>query len=143
MAAMNYQITLNEEQARITMLALEIYSRIGMGQLQTITEHPDVFSRVRQQPRVQSETVRVELQQIKRVIFPELDPVGMYHSISSPEISDSNRVAYEILQVIRHRLSWDAAGNAPTRTSDMIGVIYDAPRKTSKQPLPTIVPVEG
>jgi len=140
---MNYHITLNEEQARITMLALDIYSRLGMGQLDTITEHPDLFSRIRKQQRIEAEIVRAELQHIKRVIFPELDPVGMCHSTSSREISDSNRVAYELLQVIRHRLSWDAAGNPPARTSDMVGVIYDDPMKTSKQPLPTIVAVKS
>jgi len=129
-----YELTINETHAQVLINALELYSRMGMGQLSFLMEHQDLQKRLVVGPDSHFETVRGTLEFLKKIIFPEL-PLNGYYSISSPEINDANRVAYEMLQVVRHRMAWDRLqGKQPSGFS----VIYDEPMKTSAQPLPTI-----
>ena len=134
-----YKLTLNETQAQVMVDALDIYMRLGMGQLTEIAEHPDLRKRIFQTDDSMSMgPIRAVLKALKHVIFRDLGD-NHYFSISSPEIGDCNRVANDIRQVIRHRLSWDRAGNPPERDNwTMFGPIYDPPKKYSNEPLPTI-----
>ena len=48
-------------------------------------------------------------------------------------------ISWDIYQVARYRLSWDAAGNPPKRDfSNMMGVNYDDPLKRGDEPLMAI-----
>ena len=137
---MEYNLKINEAQAQVLTDALNIYARLGMGQIYEILEHPDL----RQRMLDSLETYgimgycREVCEMLRRTIFGL--PANTYYSISNREISDRNRIAYDLLQVIRHRLVWDRAGNPPERDhKTMFGPIYDEPMHFSEeQPLPSI-----
>ena len=132
-----YNLTLTETQLRTVQKALDCYSRIGMGQCGTaITDHPDVIRRIFEDsdnaPGIWDVSCGIDVM-IKSMVFTELTQ-GSFHGIRSEHIDESNRVAYDILQVIRHRLAWDNHKEGD-RT---IYVSYDRPLKTSGEPLPNI-----
>ena len=52
-----------------------------------------------------------------------------YFGISSPEIPDDARIAFELMQVIRHRIAWDKVPQGD------ILVDFDRPLPFSKQPM--------
>ena len=132
-----YQLKVSEEQAQVIADALELYARVGMGQLAHITEHPDIRSRIFKNTEISLEILRGVFEMVKQTVFNL--PVNCYHSLGCPEISDKNRVAYDLVQVIRHRLAWDRAGNPPERDyRTMYGVIYDTPMHFAKEPLSKI-----
>lgn len=142
-----YQLTLTEQQASIIRDALEIYSRIGMGQIGTgVTSHPDIEKRIWETSGVCSfDLSNVIDTTVKSYIYPEFrSSINSYYGIFSEAIGDSNRIAWDIQQVIRHRLSWDKVGNPPQREwNTMMGVSFDEPMKSSEEELPTIVRLEG
>ena len=132
---MDYNLKINEAQAQVLTDALEIYARLGMGQIYEILEHPDLR---KQRDAFVIDYCRALCENLRGAIFGL--PIGNYYSISNREISDTNRVAYDLVQVIRHRLVWDRAGNPPERDhKTMFGPIYDEPMHFSEeQPLPSI-----
>ena len=132
---MEYNLKINEAQAQVLTDALEIYARLGMGQIYEILEHPDLR---KQRDAFVIDYCRALCENLRGAIFKL--PIGNYYSISNREISDTNRVAYDLVQVIRHRLVWDRAGNPPERDhKTMFGPIYDEPMHFSEeQPLPSI-----
>ena len=121
--------------------ALELYSRIGMGQLEEILQHC-VFPNEKKPDDEQMsfyekrEDARRELERIKCALWALPHPHA-YWSISSMEIHDSNRVAWDIQQVIRHRLAWDNEPNGGWT------VQFDRPMRYGGQPLPRIERVGG
>lgn len=78
---------------------------------------------------------KMEINNIK-LVKEKLDNIrercGGYYSISSREISDNYRIAYDIQQVIRYRLAWDENPDGG------FGFIYDKPIKYSNVELPVI-----
>lgn len=134
-----YQLTLNAEQIRVCAMALDLFSRIGAGQLESIVEHPEIMNRIMDDRADVSDVVeaRALFAEAKRLLFG-YGP-GQATAIRSPEIDDVARVAWDIYQVIRHRESWDKAGNPKERDwSTMVGVNFDEPRQSSEQPLPEL-----
>jgi len=137
-----YELTINKEQAETLVKALDMYSRIGMGQLENITDHPDVHKRIMDSDIIDSIPDAWSLfNKAKRVLF-DMDS-NASHGIYSDGISDINRIAWDIQRVVRHRLAWDSANNPPKRNwNTMMSVNYDTPNKSSQLPLPTIKRVE-
>jgi hypothetical protein len=92
-----YQCELTELQLQIIQDALDFLFRMRMGQIQEIHQ-------IRPKgPRIPDELMG----QLKVELFPELGTLGSYHSIYSTDLPDECRTAYDLVQVIRHRLSWD------------------------------------
>lgn len=130
-----YTLHLTEKQARVIVNALDLYSRIGMGQLkevayvlratQKLNDNTDVEIQERSD---QINIIRDRLEAISRYW---MNGSG-YHSITSQKISDVFRVAWDIQQVIRHRLAWDKNPKGD------ITVDFDDALKTSEEQLPTI-----
>ena len=62
------------------------------------------------------------------------------NGIHNPNIGDENRVAYDIFQVLNHRLSWDNPNESARQEIEQgkrpFGVNFDEPLKASAQPLP-------
>ena len=133
-----YQLKVSEEQAQVITDALELYARVGMGQLDHIGEHPDLQMRILKREEISFDTIRSILEMVKQTVF-DLPP-NVYHSLGCPEISDKNRVAYDLVQVIRHRLFWDRAETrAKSDDGVVVGVVYDnTPMHFAKEPLATI-----
>jgi hypothetical protein len=129
---MNYTLNINEQQAKVISNALDLYMRIGMGQLTEILQHPTIMAArdVKDIPAVEA-----NLRQVKSLIFKDL-PKGVYHSVLSEKIDDSNRVAYDLCQIVRNRLAWDRLTvanleNLNQTGSKPFGVWFDDPYQTS------------
>jgi hypothetical protein len=132
-------LALSDGQARAVMAALNLYFRVGLGQLQIMLEHPDVSRRMVRIRGDERAVLEEWLDGAKDAIFrmPRNASYGIYHN----GIDDRNRVAYDIYSVIRHRLAWDAAGNPPERDiRTMWDRGFDAPQQSSTtEPLPAIM----
>lgn len=149
-----FQITLTGRQAYVLITALELLSRIHMGQVNeirntlgyheiprtaTLERHiqrseygkiPDHIYRG-QDYRQLGINIADTLDHLKEVIFPELAPNESW-GITNPEIPEDARIAWDLYQVIRHHTSWESVGWPRKRDwSTMITVNYDEPMKTS------------
>lgn len=125
-----YQLKINAEQARVISQALDFYSRILCGQLDEL----DIILRRRDRGTADgapypSNHIRGLLTVIKGLAFPELHPCSHYAVNENPVAS----TAYDLQQVIRHRLAWDTNKGQRGWTVD-----FDQPRKFGVLPLAEI-----
>lgn len=121
-----YQLFITESQAQILVDALDLYSRIGAGQLEEIAHV------LRINPGTQHEKVAAVEELAKEASNCWMGRAGGHHGISSEKVHDAFRVAWDLQQVIRHRLAWDR------NPKGGIQVNFDEPLKSSKEPLATI-----
>ena len=124
--AHRYNIVVDEQQARILVAALDLYSRIGIGQL---TEVVRVYNYEWKMPVPMVDRLVEVMNEAKRVIG--FRPGGSY-GIHSPDVHDVFRRAFDIQCVIRHRLAFDRTPEGG------FGVDFDTPRQIGELPLPTI-----
>ena len=121
-----YKLAVSEEQAQILVDALDLYSRVaGMGQLQPATE--PWLSRCEPE---QLEQARHHLLQAGCALTG-MEPHASY-GIRSDRVPDRYRVAYDMQQVIRHRLAWDRSPEGG------FGVWFDEPHQTGQHELAKI-----
>lgn len=124
-------LNLTPEQLGVIMQALELHSRMAMGQLGYLLEHPELSSRFMASPMDRDE-LEEPLNELKRKLFGLSSNAS--HGIHSDKIGDQARIAWDIQRVIRHRLAWDREGNPPTRDwKTMMGVHFDAPDNASSK----------
>lgn len=122
------EVTLNctVSQLYLIMNALDLFSRIGIGQLEHVLEHWGVDeymdNKFRKDGKVDWSALHEEkdllkslLNEVKRILF-DCPPNGS-HGIGSDKVSDMNRVAYDMIQVIRHEL-YKLRGDKQTMTVD-------------------------
>lgn len=123
-------MVVNERQAEVIKQAVEFYSRIKAGQLQELW----YLCYSKDQDRQQFEKAATEL---KKCLFPDLQPSGSYGIGQDTRKGDGRGdVAWDIHEVVRHRLAWDRAGNPPVRDfSTMMGHDFDKPTSWSGEPL--------
>ncbi len=114
-------LTLTEEQADTLLMALDTYSRLKMGQFNAVT---DLFP-ARDFDRGKAAAA---LRAARQAVMPELDPRG-YYGIRNLEAGEQARVAFDIQQVLQHALAWHR------HPAGGIGVCYDDPYQTSREPL--------
>lgn len=120
-----YTLTLTEKQAQVIQQALEVFSRLGIGQVRMALEalplkKDQMFSR---------EDENAILSIIERY-------VEMNRSMGNQKTSESSKAAWDLYQVMRHRLSHDHADKMGW--TDRSGCNYDEPFKTSVEPLAKI-----
>lgn len=132
-----YSVELSSNQIGVIMSALDLWSRLQMGQtgdlsfiyknrlIQRNSDSPGTLRRISGLCR-----------EIRETAFPELNH-DEYHSITSPETPDGARTAFDIIQVLRHRLAHDSLAPGEKRG---ITVNFDEPRRFSGEPLPRIGP---
>jgi len=138
---MKYQATLNEKQIRVINEALELFSRLLMGQVEYTK---DIFMSKMYKEDLDSQEITKTLNEVKRAIFPDMH-LNASHGMGGSETDPRAQIAWDIQQVFRHRLVWDIAGNPPTRNwKQMMGVQYDEPLSFGTEPLCTITqrPIE-
>lgn len=115
-----YNLEITEKQAKIIIQSLDFFSRMGCGQWNEIFYHPSIgFSK---EPNI-NEIARNNINFTKNLIMG----LGKNEFIGIFESDECNKIAWDILQVIRHRIAWD---NEPRGG---IQVIFDTPFKSSKQ----------
>lgn len=139
-----YLLKINERQAQLLVDVCDLYSRIGIGQIEEIVnlarhgmlKHKNGKTADYENLNVADHMIR----QVKLFLFG-LESNANY-GIHNETISDMYRVAWDLQQVIRQRLAWDRRGNPQKREwgeeLSMMGVHYDEPHKASKEPLPKI-----
>lgn len=123
-----YRLTINDEQAGVLMEALDMYFRVGMGQLREVGGHLVPFKLPSEEYRSRRDAVDEALRQVRALAMPELHR-NSDHGIASDAIDDSNRVACDLYDVIRHHVSWE---RDPTGGWT---VNFDKPRRLSTVPL--------
>lgn len=133
-ASGNYTLTINEEQARVICEALEFYSRIKHGQIDELRNiFRDRWCAPLSQFNWDCEYLFAEL---KARIFPDLAK-GAYYGVGS-KIYPESTVAWDIMQVLRHRLAWDRLRAEGKDKPDHYGVQYNSPMRFGSEPLAEI-----
>ncbi|MAE81284.1 MAG: hypothetical protein CMB80_01020 [Flammeovirgaceae bacterium] len=96
-----YNLKLSPEHARIVVAALDLYSRIGMGQFEEI---PAIFRLDRRIDRDQLDTVRQLVDAIKETLF-QLPPNASFSICSEKDVLPDYRTAYDIECVLRQQVA--------------------------------------
>ena len=132
---MNYTLRINEAQARAIAHACEVLARLGMGQFRDALECLPLKEYA---PDGWHEDMEGIAHILKKHTTIAHDVA--YHGISSAKTSTESKTAWDVYQVIRHRLAWDAAKaeghpGESEATRPSWSVVYDQPMKTSAEPL--------
>lgn len=123
---LQFTLHLSEGQLNVLEKALDFYSRGGMGQLSELIRvvcegRSEAYGSIMDHSRLCFESA------IRYVDLP-----GGVRSISSPEISDEFRVAYDIQQVTRHALHTVRYYRDPEYRQNCGASVYgDMPRRYS------------
>lgn len=141
---MQYTMTLNEKQLQTIQEALEVYSRLGVGQW-----HP-AFECLPLDKSLDHEEWRCFLNKIgvemRRFTKHEIDGYQSSLGVYGNEAPESAQIAWDIYQVVRHHLSWSRAielgyvegFGSPRNWDEMVSVRYDEPLPVSGESLAKI-----
>ena len=129
-----YTLTITTEQGYVIREALEIFSRLKHGQ---IDELRNLFSDRWCAPNSPFNwSTEPLLDVLKALIFPELEK-NSYHGVGSKVYPDAT-IAWDLMQVIRHRIAWDKLANEGKTEPDHYGVQYNPPMRFGSEPLAKI-----
>lgn len=134
-----YTMTITENQARLIAQAIELVSRIQIGQWYEFIDW------LPQQHLFCGHNLREQLQPVMSEHFrktkPEgcqyaIDGWGRHYGIYSEFVRDTARVAWDLQKVIQHRLAWDR------NPEGGFTVDFDGPHHVGEEPLAIIKRVE-
>lgn len=134
-----YTMTVTENQARLITQAMDLLSRIQIGQwYEFIDWLPPTKEFCRHSLREQLQPVMSEH---FRKTKPEgcqyaIDGWGRHYGIHSPFVPDTARVAWDLKKVIEYRLAWDR------NPEGGFTVDFDGPQHVGEEPLAIIKRVE-
>lgn len=126
-----YQLTVTAEQAQVLSDACELMARLRIGQFYDIVWK--VFPETLGSEKIDHEFVRGLFD---RIAFELRDKPG--HSGSDADWSEPCKVAWDLHQVVRHRLAWDK-----TPEGNSMNVHFDEPMPRGLGKLAQIENVEG
>lgn len=95
-----YQITVSDEQAKLIVAALDLYSRVGAGQFQEVAEVAYPSWDTKDFNRDAKDAAKELLTQAKQMLFPELGGNTAYGT-TSQELNVCFKRAYDVQCVIR------------------------------------------
>jgi hypothetical protein len=143
-----YKVELTERQLSTLSVATEVIARLGMGQWR------DAFDQLPLRPNLNYSDYNDDLDAIGKIISKYThnnvngwgSSLGIKHDCT-PSIS---KIAWDLHQTFRHELSWGYAieegyvesKDSPRNWSEMTGVNYDEPYRTSEEPLAVIEKAE-
>jgi len=138
-----YVLTLTETQAQVLIQALEVMARLGIGQFRDALDLlplKEIF------PAGWHEDMEAIGRILSKYMIGNVDGYRSSLGISHADTSPQAKSAWDMYQVIRHRLAWDraysdgivASPDAPRDWSKMLGVHYDEPMRMGPEPLATI-----
>jgi hypothetical protein len=137
----HYTLTLTDRQMHVISRACEVIARLGIGQLpEALRELPKPDSGI---DWIEWNTDCEAVCKIMSKYLPG-NINGWNSNLSIHHADNGARIAWDLHQVIRHRLAWDSATargitDGTTRDwSQMLGVHFDAPSKTAEEPLATV-----
>lgn len=131
---LTYTISINEHHLRVMKEALDLYSRIGLGQFDEVERlwrddgRKKADHKYNETEEIDFDGMREKLKELKQMIGFTNGSWGI-HCLSVP---DHFRIAWDIKRVLRHRLAWDL------NPEGAITVDFDEVRHSSRQPLITI-----
>lgn len=123
-----YTLNLSHRQVRVLILALDMYTRISIAQLDRILDHPSA-----EISRETRELVRGLFDEVKHLMYG-LAP-NEHKSICDPKLPEDVHIGYEIEKVLQKII-------AEVEDHHRWSVWRDGPLKVSTEPLPTIERVE-
>lgn len=137
-----YLLRLTEEQAQTLVAACDLYSRIGIGQLEEIARLARMGVLAHKDNPDGAVADSLDMAE-EALVTAKLHLTGMPSNASfgihSDKVRPTYKIAWDLQQVIRHRLSWDRRGNPAKREwsgpDSMMGVNYDEPHASSGMPL--------
>jgi hypothetical protein len=97
-----YKVELTAEQCDTLCAALELYGRIGLGQLEVVGEH---MHHLHKSKELKVYEVRDLLAEVKRRYTGFM--LGASYGVGNKEVPESFTQALDMYQVVRHRLAWD------------------------------------
>ena len=130
-----YTLTVNENQARLLSQALELVTRIQIGQWHEFIDW------LPQQKKIDHHNLREQLMPIMRQHFASARPDGAewtingwdsHYGILSEHVEDVARVAWDMQKVIDHCIAWDS------NPEGGYTVDFDGPHHVGQQPLATM-----
>ena len=121
----NLIVKMNEQQSALVLKALELYTRIGTGQLSELLWHPGMDA-IHESKRSEAEEA---LYTLKKLAFSALKHSGDSLSIRNDDVAIESKNAYDIMQVMKHELA--LADNAKNSEHS---VWRFEPRKAGDQP---------
>lgn len=135
-----YTLTMTDTQARVIAQATEVFARLGIGQFRDALEHLPKREYV---PEGWFHDMDIIGKMMSKHMIDGVDGYSSNLGIHSKDVSEESRVAWDMHQVVRHRLSWDRAVeegviksiNSPRKWPEMMQVSYDEPMKASEHPL--------
>lgn len=140
-----YTLTVTKEQAQVLIQATEILARLGIGQFRDALECLPMRDFL---PDGWHEDMDSIGRMLSRHMIGGIDGYRSSLGIHHKDVSEASRIAWDLYQVLRHRLAWDRAAaegivesaDAPRKWPDMMQVHYDEPMKVSEQPLAVVRP---
>ena len=121
-----FKLTLTERQDFILRDALDIYSRIGIGQFERVVDLYDLNGMMSEKRREDVENIFTSA----KVVCGH-NRAGSF-GIHNPEVNDNFRKAFDVNQVLRNKIAWSRAPQGGN------GVDFYTPTQTSHEdPLPS------
>lgn len=137
-----YTIELTEHQAQTMATACEVLARLGIGQFRDALEK---LPTTEYRPQGWNDDMDTIGRMLSKHTIGNVDGWRSSLGINHEKVREQSKDAWDLYQVIRHRLSWDRAiadgitdGKSRNWSGGMMGVNYDEPHKTSDQPLAII-----
>lgn len=139
----SYTLTLTLRQAQVLQQATEVLARLGIGQFRDALERLPLKEGAPQGWHQDMDDIGAML---ARHTISGVDGWHSSLSILGGDTPESSKIAWDLHQVLRHRLAWDravaegvvASADAPRRWPEMTQVSYDTPLRASSQPLATL-----
>ena len=135
-----YTFTITDQQARVLSTACEVLARLGIGQFEDALRH------LPQRDGIDWSAWHADMRAIGATLSQHM-PHGIDGHRSNLGIHNADpaaQSAWDLHQVIRHRLAWDRAtaeGVTDGRTRRwpaMMAVSYDTPHHVGNEPLATM-----
>lgn len=141
MSQQKYTLTVTAIQAQVIADACDLLSRVQSGQWPVAYDLlPKDGNITWEQWHEARDAIKVIM---KTILKDGIDGVASSFGVGSPETPPSSDIAWDIYQVIRHRLAWEEAiRRGDARSIDdgrdwrsMMGVAYDPPMRFGPEPL--------
>jgi len=126
-----YSLHIDEDQAKVLIKALDLYSRIGLGQFQEIIyafNWRKIVGREDFDLRYGEAKEHLNKAKFHLTLHPPNASLGIF----CKETPEEAKMTWDIQQVVRHRLAWDKEPKGGWR------VDFDNPMQSSQKQLPTI-----
>jgi len=139
-----YNLQVTEEQLKVISTACELLSRIQGGQIREAFDYLPLKKGVDWEVyhQIQDELTK----RMPEILKDGIDGWSSSFGVGHPELPESHDIAWDLYQVIRHKLSWERAveegviesENSPRKWSEMMGVSFDPPMRFGSEKLAKI-----